>query len=364
MKDLVREALKDLAPYEPGKPIEEVKRELGLSEVLKMASNENPLGPSPMAAEAVRQAAAELHLYPDGSGWLLKKRLATHLGVESREIILGNGSDEIIRMIVETFLSPGEEVVVADQAFIIYRMAAKVMGGVCRVVPLSGYTHDLEAMRREVNKRTRLVFIANPNNPTGTMVTGDQVDRFVSGLPEDVIVVCDEAYYEYIERDDFPKSIDYVKAGRPVIVLRTFSKIYGLAGLRIGYGIARDDLVRGMNRVRQPFNTNRAAQAGALAALDDTEHIEKSRSMNAGGKAFLYGALERLGLQTVPSEANFILVDVGRDGNAVSEKLLRRGVIVRAMGGYGFPCSVRVTVGKRADNERFIAALEEVLGGE
>jgi len=322
-----------------------------------MASNENPLGPSPKAVEAMKQALPEVNLYPDGNAYYLKKVLAIHLRVGEGNIILGNGSDEIIRVIVETFLNEGEEAIMGEPAFLIYRLAVKIMKGQSRLVPLKDFTHDLEAMARAINERTKLIFIANPNNPTGTMVTVEEVDSFMKEVPEDVIVIFDEAYYEYIERDDFPRTIDYLKENRNVITLRTFSKIYGLAGLRIGYGVAGEELIRGMNRVRQPFNTNSLAQVAALAALGDQGHVKKSREANRDGKTFLYEELDKLKISYVPSEANFILVGVNEDGKVISHKLMQEGIIVRPMGMYNLPDFIRVTVGTEEQNKKFIKAL-------
>ncbi|MCD5390434.1 histidinol-phosphate transaminase [candidate division NPL-UPA2 bacterium] len=358
---LVRENILEIEPYQPGKPIKEVERELGIKEAVKMASNENPLGPSPRAVEAMREALREVNLYPDGSAYYLKRALAEHLNVGEGNIIFGNGSDEIIRMIAETFLNEGEEAVIAQPAFIIYRMAVKVMNGKPQLVNLRNFTHDLVAMGEAVNEKTKLVFIANPNNPTGTMVTHEEVHSFMNKIPEEVIVVFDEAYYEYITRDDFPRTIDYIRHGRNVITLRTFSKIYGLAGLRIGYGIAREDLIKDMNRVRQPFNTNCLAQVAALAALKDKEHIERSRSINRGGKDFLYRALDKLKISYIPSEANFILIDLRQEAGGICQNLMREGIIVRSMGIYGLGNFIRVTIGTAEQNEKFIKALERVI---
>jgi len=364
LKQLVRENILEIEPYPPGKPIKEVERELGIEEAIKMASNENPLGPSPKAVEAMKQALPEVNLYPDGNAYYLKKVLAAYLEVGEGNIILGNGSDEIIRVIVETFLNEGEEAIMGEPAFLIYRLAVKIMKGQSRLVPLKDFTHDLEAMARAINERTKLIFIANPNNPTGTMVTVEEVDSFMKEVPEDVIVIFDEAYYEYIERDDFPRTIDYLKEYRNVITLRTFfrtfSKIYGLAGLRIGYGIAGEELIGGMNRVRQPFNTNSLAQVAALAALGDREYVRKSREVTRAGKTFLYEELDKLKISYVSSEANFVLVGVNEDGKVVSRKLMEEGIIVRPMGMYNLPEFIRVTVGTEEQNKKFIKALGKI----
>ncbi len=359
---LVRENILEIEPYPPGKPIKEVERELGIKEAVKMASNENPLGPSPKALEAMREALNEANLYPDGSAYYLKRALSEHLDVGEENIIFGNGSDEIIRMIAETFLNQGEEAVIAQPAFIIYQIAVKVMKGKCKLVNLRNFTHDLVTMGEAVNESTKLVFIANPNNPTGTMVTREEVGSFMNKIPQGAIVVFDEAYYEYITRDDFPQTINYIRQGRNVITLRTFSKIYGLAGLRIGYGVAREDLIRDMNRVRQPFNTNCLAQVAALTALKDKEHIERSSRLNREGKDFLYRELDRLKVSYIPSEANFILIDLKQGARGASQKLMQEGIIVRPMGMYGLPNFIRVTIGTAQQNEKFIKALVSTCG--
>ena len=359
MNDLIRKEIKNIKPYEPGVPIEEVERELGIKAV-KMASNENALGPSLRAVAAIEGALSKINLYPDGGAFALKSRLAQHLGVGKQNIILGNGSDEIIRMITETFLNEGEEVVFAEPGFIIYRLAAVVTGGKCVSVPLKNYTHDLEAMSHAINERTKLVFIANPNNPTGTMVNADEVASFMKSLPPNIIAIFDEAYYEYVNRNDFPETIDYVKEGRNVITLRTFSKVYGLAGLRIGYGIAGEELISGMNKVRQPFNVNSLAQAAALAALEDKEHVRKSRRTNSEGKEFLYREFARMKIAYIPSQANFVLIDVGMDGDRVSDELLKEGIIVRSMRMYNLTNFIRLTIGKMEENQRFVAALNKM----
>ena len=360
VKKLVRPSVRGLHPYEPGKPVEEVQRELNLRNVIKMASNENPLGSSPLAVKAVKSGLGKLHFYPDGSGYYLRKKLSAFLDVGEDSIILGNGSDEIIQIIAETFLNEGEEVVISDPSFVIYRMAVRIMNGNCRLVKLKNYQYDMAAMTDAAGNKTKLIFIANPNNPTGTMVSGDEIKSFLEKVPEEVIVIFDEAYFEYIERDDFPETIDYIKNGKTVICLRTFSKIYGLAGLRIGYGIACPEIITEMNRVRHPFNSNSIAQIAAAAALDDEEHVRKSREVNSTGRVFLYRELDRRDISYIPSEANFILIKVG-DGSNVVEALLRKGIIVRGMDGYNLPDFIRLTIGIEKENRRFIEELDEIL---
>ena len=361
LSDLVKENIRRLKPYSPGKPIEEVEREYGITDIVKLASNENPLGPSPKAVEAMRKALEKVSLYPDGICFYLKKALAKHWNVAEEQIIVGNGSDELIHYIGVTFLSAGDEVIQADPSFVRYESAAVLNDCECIMVPLRDLTHDLEAMAGRITDRTRLIFIANPNNPTGTAVTQRDVDRFMSRLPERVIAVFDEAYYEYVESPDYPDMLSCVNSGANVIVLRTFSKIYGLAGLRVGYGIARPEVIQCLNQVREPFNVNSIAQVGAVASLEDRGQVERSRRVNSEGKQFLYREFEAMGLPYAPSEANFVFFDIQRDCRPVFEELLKRGVIVRTGDIFGFPTFFRVTIGTDAENRRFIRALREVL---
>jgi histidinol-phosphate aminotransferase len=362
LRMLVPEWVRTLTPYPPGMPIEELERELGIRDSIKLASNENPLGPSPRALAAVAKALGDLHRYPDGSAFYLKRRLAERLGVPGEELLVGNGSNEIIELVIRTFLRPGDEAVVSDQAFVIYRMVVQAAGGTARIVPLRDFTHDLEAMAEAVTPRTRLVFVANPNNPTGTIVRRAAWEAFLAALPRHVIVVADDAYADYVEDPEYPDSMQ-ARGERvpPVVTLRTFSKLYGLAGLRVGYAVAPAPVVEVMGRIRQPFNVNALALVGALAALDDDEHVRRTLTLNRHGMAFLVDAFARLGLTHVPSAANFVLVRVGQ-GARVYEALLRQGVIVRPMDVYGFPDHIRVTVGLPEENERFVASLRAVLG--
>jgi histidinol-phosphate aminotransferase len=356
------EWLRDLESYEPGKPIDEVARELGLEpgEVIKLASNENPLGPSPKAVAAMKEAVMQAHVYPDGGGYRLRSAIAEKCGLDLKNVILGNGSNEIIEFIGHGFLRPGDEVVVADHAFVVYKLMATLFGAKTVEVPDPGFVHDLDAMAAAITPRTKEIFIANPNNPTGTLVDQEAIDRFMDRVPEHVVVVFDEAYYEFL--DEAPDTLKYVREGRNVMVLRTFSKIQGLAGLRIGYGLGSEELVGILQKTRQPFNANAIAQAGALAGLADTEHQEKTKAITDEGRAFLEEAFTEMGLEYVPSHANFVLVKVG-DGDALFQRMLAKGVIIRAMRGYKLPDWIRVTVGTRAQNERFLAVLKEELGG-
>jgi len=353
----VHKNIASLVPYSPGKPIEELERELGIAHAIKLASNENPRGPSPKALAVLSAAATTLHRYPDGGAFRLRGKLAERWKVTADHVILGNGSDEILGFLARAFLSPGDEAVMADQTFVIYKMEVTAAHGVPVVVPLKDWRHDLPAMADAVTFRTRLLFVCNPNNPTGTMVTRAEVDALMARLPESVIVVFDEAYYEYVRSREFPDSLSLVKQNRNVVVLRTFSKIYGLAGLRIGYGLTTPEIVGYLNRVRPPFNANSLAQRAALAALEDEEHVAQSRAMNESEMATVRAGLAALGLSPIPSEANFLYVDVGRDGRVVFEALLREGVIVRHIEGR----MVRITIGLPDENRRLLQALKKVL---
>jgi histidinol-phosphate aminotransferase len=349
-----------LRPYVPGKPIEEVQRELGLTDVIKLASNENPLGPSPRALEALVAAASGVALYPEGSAPALRRAVSRATGMPEDTLVFGNGSDEVLHLLALTFLQPGDETVQGDPSFAMYEIYATQCDAVPVLVPLKNFTHDLDAMADAVTSRTRMVFIANPNNPTGTLVRRDAVARFLDRLPHNVLVVLDEAYDEYVTGPDKPDLRPLVLEGRNVVILHTFSKAYGLAGLRVGYGIMRPQLATLLNRVRSPFNVNLPAQAAAAAALGDSEHVTRTVALNAEGRNYFYAEFERLGLRYVPSEGNFVLVDVG-DGRRVFEALQHKGVIVRSAHGMGLPRHIRVTTGTMPQNQRFIAALKDVL---
>ena len=355
----VSDNIKNISPYVPGKPIEELERELGISGSIKLASNENPLGPSPKAVNAVRKALEGLNRYPDGSGFYLSQALAKSLGVDLNQVILGNGSNELIELAVRTFVQPGDEVVSADPSFVVYKMIAQAGGGTNVIVPCKEMRHDLDAMAERITPRTRIVFIANPNNPTGTMNTKAEMDRFMGRAPDHVLIAVDEAYSEYVTRADYPDSLDYLREGKNVLALRTFSKIYGLAGLRIGYGITRPDIAEMMNKVRQPFNTNSLAQIAALAALADRKHVEKSVNVNNEGKQFLYREFDRLGISYLSTETNFIMFETSLDSNELYGRLLKAGVIIRPMG----PKKLRVTIGLPEENKRFVAELEAAVKG-
>ena len=353
--------IETIQPYQGGKPIEEVQRELGLADIIKLASNENPLGPSPLAVQAIAENATQVHLYPDGNAYYLKTDLATRLGVSAEHLILGNGSNDVLQLVGEAYLAPGDEVIYAAGAFIVYHLVTKICGATAIVVPMENYTHHLSAMAAAITEKTKVIFIANPNNPTGTMVTAAETTAFMAQVPEHVLVVFDEAYYEYVTRADYPQTLPYVLEERNVLITRTFSKIYGLAGLRIGYGIAPPVIVETLNRVRQPFNCNLIGQVAVRAALKDSAHVQESQRGNAEGKTFLYNALDALGIGYLPTEGNFIMVFLDNSGADIADALLRKGIIVRPMAGYGYLNALRVTIGTREENERFIAGLGEVV---
>ena len=351
--------LRELVSYEPGKPIEDVARELGLKpeEIIKLASNENPLGPSPKALAAMREMLERSHFYPDGGGYYLREAIAAKMGLKRENVILGCGSNEVIEFIGKAFLSPGDEVVCARHAFVVYKLMATLFGATTVEVPDPNFAHDLAAMAAAITPRTREVFIANPNNPTGTLISQEEIDRFMAKVPSDVVVVFDEAYYEFLENP--PDTLKFVREGRNVVVLRTFSKIQGLANLRIGYGLAKPELIDVLQKTRQPFNANGIAQAGALAGLADDEHQRKTRELTIEGRNWLQREFSAMGLEFVPSFANFILVRVG-DGRAVFQALLRKGIIVRDMTSYALPEWIRVSIGTMPQNARFLAELRQL----
>lgn len=358
--------LQNLPTYQPGRPIEEVARELNLppASIIKVASNENPFGPSPLALAAMQKAVAAVNLYPDGNAFYLKQKLAAKVGVEPGHLILGNGSNEIIEFAAHALLAhggDGRNIVVSQYCFAIYPIIAKMCGADVVTVPAKQYGHDLPAMLRAITPRTRIVFVANPNNPTGTLAPREDVVRFVNEVPDDVLLVMDEAYIEFL--NDPVDLVPLVRLGtrKNLVLMRTFSKIYGLAGLRIGYGIGSAELISAFEKIRQPFNINSVAQAAAVAALDDHEHVRRTRENNFAGLDFLEGALRELRVEYVPSRANFILARVG-DGQKVFEAMQRLGVIVRPMGGYQLPEWIRISVGSPAENERCLSAFKQALG--
>ena len=362
-ESLANQHILGIDPYEPGKPVEELERELGITGAIKLASNENPFPPSERVRQAILEAVENLNRYPEGSGHYLRHALAKRHGVGPDAIVLGNGSNELIELIVRSFLKPGEEAVIPHPSFVVYPMIVQAAGGIRVVVTLKDYRIDLEAMARAVTDTTKLVFIANPNNPTATIVTAEEVDAFMRHLPDKVVVIFDEAYVEFAQGPDFPDTIEMVRQGRKVFVLRTFSKAASLAGLRVGYAIADPDAIALCHRIRQPFNVNSLGQVAALAALEDEAHTEEILLVIQAGKKYLYQEFSSLGLKSVPSRANFILVDVGQNAMALYQRLLREGVIVRPMTSFGMENALRITVGAPEENRRLIKALKKCLKG-
>ncbi len=360
---LARPEVRDLAPYVPGKPQSEVEREHGILRPIKLASNENPLGPSPLARQAIADALLDLNRYPEGGSFDLRERLAHLHRVDREQIVVGNGSNEIIELLAHVFLGPGDQAILADPTFPMYHPAVRVTGGEVVYVPTRDLTHDLEAMAAAVTPRTRLVFVCNPNNPTGTMVTAADVERFMDRVPDEVLVVFDEAYHEYVDDPQYPRTQDYLKAGRHIAILRTFSKIYALAGLRVGYTLTQPQTADLLHRVRLPFNVSTLAQRAALASLDDPHQVTRSLQVAREGKAFLSEKLPELGIQVVPgSQTNFLLARLPGEAEPVARGLEQRGVIVRPMRTFRLPPEyVRITVGVRPENERLLAALAEIL---
>jgi len=361
IKDLVRKNVLDIRPYEPGKPIEELKRELDLSHIIKMASNENPLGPSTKAVKAMNRAISGVNRYPDGNAFYLKEALARHLNVTRENLVIGNGSNDIIELILRAFAEPGEEVIIGEPSFLMFKLICRVQAADTVIVPLKDFRADLDSVKKAVTARTKLVIIDNPNNPVGTSIGEAEVERFLEDIPESLLVVFDEAYNEFVERTDFPDTVRYI-GRKNVIVIRTFSKAHALSGLRVGYAIAEKDAIDYLNRVRQPFNVNSLAQAAAAASLEDREHIDRVRMLVREGKAFIYEGLDDMGLDYVKSDTNFILIDVRANGRDVFRKMLKEGVIIRDMGAYKLDNFIRVTVGTMAENRRFLDVLQKVLG--
>jgi histidinol-phosphate aminotransferase len=360
--------VRTLAPYIPGKPLEELEREYGIRDSIKLASNENPFGPGPKALAAIAEASRQIGLYPDGSGFKLKQVLARKHGCGTDCITLGNGSNDVLVLIAEAFLSAQSEAVYSQYTFAVYPIAVQATGATARVAPANppGHAmplgHDLAAMAQLINERTRLVFVANPNNPTGTWAPADALRSFIAGVPEQTLVVVDEAYIEYVSDPAFPDASRWLGEFPNLIVTRTFSKAYGLAGLRVGYALSHPAVADMINRVRQPFNVNSIALAAALAALDDAEHLRRSVESNRDGMAQLRAGFDAMGVRHLPSAGNFILIDCGRPAPPVYEAMLRKGVIVRPVGNYQLPNHLRVTIGTREQNERMLGALRAALG--
>nr|VFK38260.1 MAG: histidinol-phosphate aminotransferase [Candidatus Kentron sp. TC]VFK38656.1 MAG: histidinol-phosphate aminotransferase [Candidatus Kentron sp. TC] len=358
---LVSDGIRALQPYRPGKSIQELERELGLTDIVKLASNENPLGPGPMAREAVARRIEELGRYPDGSGFLLKKKIASHSSIAPEAITLGNGSNDVLELVARVFAGPEHEIIFSQHAFLVYPLVTRAIGARGVQAPATDFGHDLSAMREAITPRTRVIFIANPNNPTGTWVGAEALENFLRAVPETVLVVVDEAYSEYVHHPEYPDCAAWLSRRPNLIVTRTFSKIHGLAGLRVGYALSHPDIADLLNRVRQPFNVNSMALAAAEAALDDAEHPRRSRRLNDAGYEQLTSAFDGLGLPYIPSVGNFIAVDVGQSGEEVYNRLLKQGVIARPVANYGLPNHLRVTIGLDQENQRFIQALEHSL---
>jgi histidinol-phosphate aminotransferase len=358
--ELANPQLRDLAVYEAGKPIEETARELSVdsSAIIKLASNENPLGPSPKAIQAMRAAAENAHLYPDGSGFYLCKAIAAKLGLVPENIILGNGSNEVLEFLGHAFLNLGDDIITSEYAFIVYKLIATCFGARTIETPSPDFHQNLEAMLDAVTPKTRLIFVANPNNPTGTLISQRKIDSFMSRVSENIIVIFDEAYFEFL--DNPPDTLRYVREGRNIVVLRTFSKIHGLAGLRVGYAVAWPDLIEVLQKTRQPFNVSSIGHAAALAALEDEAHQRQTKRVVDEGRAYLEKQFAEMKIQFVPAVANFVMINVG-DGPAVFEKLLARKIIVRPLKGYKLPEWVRISVGTMEQNRECIAALKEIL---
>ncbi len=361
MKESAKKHLLKIKPYVPGKPIDEVKREMGLRKVVKLASNENPYPPSPRVKEAVRKAMATINRYPESGCYNLRRELSKRLKINAGQLFFANGSDEIIVLAARAFLNKGDEVIVADPSFLIYRIASLIEGAEVRAVPLKCFMYDLEGMRRAVNRRTKIIFLGNPDNPAGSYVTHEALSVFLHKVPKTVLVFIDEAYFEYVRQPDYPDSLSLLRRHKNLLVTRTFSKMYGLAGLRIGYGVADASVIELLERIREPFNVNSAAQAAALACLKDRAYYNRIARKIDAQRQFLYRSLERAGLTHVPSFTNFILVNVKTSGRTIANKLLRKGIIVRDMSGWGMPAYIRVSIGTQSENRKFIKALREVV---
>lgn len=358
---LAVQGVQGLQPYVPGKPVEELERELGISNIVKLASNENPLGPSPKVQEAIAKVLPELTRYPDGNGFRLKQKLADKHQVELNQITLGNGSNDVLEIIARAFANQGSEIIFSQYSFAVYPIVTQAVGAKAVEVPARNYAHDLEAMAQAVTDKTKLIFLANPNNPTGTWFDTQAFERFLQAVPERVLVVMDEAYIEYVTQEGFLDSMDYLEQYPNLIVSRTFSKAYGLAALRVGYAVSHPQVADVLNRVRQPFNVNSLALEAAVAALEDQDYVRASVEANAKGMVQICSGLDALGLSWIPSVGNFVCVDMGRPAGPLYQALLQKGVIVRPVGNYGMPNHLRVSIGTEQENEIFLKALAEVV---
>jgi histidinol-phosphate aminotransferase len=360
-KDPIRPSVTNIKPYVPGKPVDEVERELNITGIIKLASNENPLGPSPKALEAINKAAKDSNIYPDQNCFELTRILADKLNLSPDNVFIGNGSDEVMLCAALAYISAGDEVVVSLNTFSTYETVSRLMEASIIKVNLKDFTYDLAAMQKMIGPKTKMVFICNPNNPTGTIVNQAQLDQFIDRLPPEVVVIIDEAYGEYVKSKEFPDTIKYVKEKKNVIITRTFSKIHGIAGLRVGYGIAKPEIIKYLNLVRLPFSVNRIGQLAAAASLSESEHVRASIKNNEDGKTYLYESLDKLGIKYLKTEANFIMINVDDDADGMFIKLMRSGVIIRPLQSFGLPGAIRVTVGTPDQNKKFIKALGEAL---
>jgi histidinol-phosphate aminotransferase len=361
MKKLIKDCVYNVEQYEPGKPIEVLRRELGLDgEIYKMASNENPLGPSPKALEAIQNSLHESNFYPDNSCYLLREKLGKYLGVAPRNIFVGNGTTELIYLAGVAFLNPQDKIIMSESGFIMAKITAQIVNSRLIEVPMKDYCHDLEKILEVVDEETKIVYLDLPMNPIGTSIDRQQFSIFMDRIPEDILVVCDEAYYEYADKASYPETLKLVEEGRNVLILRTFSKLYGLAGFRVGYCIAKEGFLEALWKVSPPFSVNKFAQIGAVAALDDREHVKRTLEMNEEGKNFLYRSLREMSVEYVPSETNFVTIDAKRDTRKLSEDMQKEGVIIRPLAMYGQPNFFRVTIGTREQNQRFIESFQKV----
>lgn len=365
MKNLIKENILGIKTYEPGKPIEVLRKELNIKgEISKLASNENPLGPSPLAISAIKKSLKDGNLYPENSCFELRNKLADQLGVSPHQIGIGNGAAELINLMGMAFLNPEDTLIMSVSSFIQAKLTTQIMNSRLIEVPLANYRHDLNGILKAITRDTKLVYLDNPMNPIGTTITRSEVSGFMKKIPEDVIIVFDQAYYEYVSHtEDYPDTLKFVKEGRNVILVRTFSKLYGLAGFRVGYCIAKEEFINAFKVVKPPFSVNRAAQIGAAAALDDKQHIQKTKAVNEAGKRFLYENFERMGIFYIPSETNFVTIDLKTDVKKIFEELQKRSVIVRPLSMYGKPTFLRVTIGTQAQNQQFINALNQIYQG-
>ncbi|MDP8233869.1 MAG: histidinol-phosphate transaminase [Candidatus Saelkia tenebricola] len=363
IENIVRKTIIDLKPYTPGKPIEEVKRELGLDEVFKLASNENPVGPSPKAIGAINTVLNNLNRYPDASCFYLKEKLAKFWKLDIDNFIIGNGSDEIIALTLKAFLNPGEEVIISNPTFLMYEILAKIEGAVLKVVAMKNFRYDLDAIKKSITDRTKIIFIANPDNPCGTYVNKKEVEDFVKGISKEIVLFFDEAYYEFMDVVDYPDTVSFINE-RPCVVSRTFSKVYGLAGLRVGYGIATPEVIQCLGKVKDPFNVNSLAQAAALSALDDQDFVQGVVRLTKNGREYLFKEFKRMDIEYIESYTNCILVKIGDKSGELCEYLLKNGIIIRNMAAWGLYDYIRVSIGLENENEKLIVLIEEFLKKE